>query len=335
LRCSGGAVGQRRLHGRAGLEGAEDLHGCDRGAGDFRRDIAGDGGEAENLDVERCPGIAGRLEILPCVVGQPAQAKAALLADQTKRSQSKAAGLFATGAQLRETPMPEVIRPAFVQTFATTIVPNITELPELILVSLRLDPSVDVDLITIENLAHDFSERKDGDEAPELRVRGFTEGNSELVIRTIATQLRDGATGRLPVSMLPAIESLAEAIYRDADVPVVSSPLKGVTLSNLVAGAGSVSVVQIFHSGVTPAEATGSVLFIAGTMIILGAANAVRRAIEAGLEQKLLKVLGFTQEVKDFGRLRDSNSRQKRTKTRTTQAQPAMAERRGERAKHS
>jgi hypothetical protein len=33
--------------------------------------------------------------------------------------------------------------------------------------------------------------------------------------------LRDGATGRLPVSMLPAIESLAEAIYRDADVPVV------------------------------------------------------------------------------------------------------------------
>ena len=42
-----------------------------RRAGEFRRDIAGDGGEAENLDVERCPGIAGRLKILPRVVRQP------------------------------------------------------------------------------------------------------------------------------------------------------------------------------------------------------------------------------------------------------------------------
>jgi hypothetical protein len=62
---------QRRLHGRAGLKGAEDLHGCDRGAGEFRRDIAGDASEAENLDVERCPGIASRLEILPRIVRQP------------------------------------------------------------------------------------------------------------------------------------------------------------------------------------------------------------------------------------------------------------------------
>src|SRR3984957_20775986 len=50
LRCSGGAVGQRRLHGRAGLEGAEDLHGRDGGAGGFRGDIAGGGGEADNLE---------------------------------------------------------------------------------------------------------------------------------------------------------------------------------------------------------------------------------------------------------------------------------------------
>src|SRR6202161_1365753 len=71
LRCSGGAVCQRRLHGRAGLESAEDLHGCDGGAGEFRRDIAGDASEAENLDVKRCPGIAGRLEILPRIVRQP------------------------------------------------------------------------------------------------------------------------------------------------------------------------------------------------------------------------------------------------------------------------
>ena len=71
LRGSGGAVCQRRLHGRAGLEGAEDLHRCDRGA----RASLGVTSLAmvarPNLDVERCPGIAGRLKILPRVVRQP------------------------------------------------------------------------------------------------------------------------------------------------------------------------------------------------------------------------------------------------------------------------
>jgi hypothetical protein len=71
LRGSGGAVSQRRFHGRASLESSEHLHGCDGGAGEFRRDIVGDGSEAENLDEKRCPGIAGRLEILPLVVRQP------------------------------------------------------------------------------------------------------------------------------------------------------------------------------------------------------------------------------------------------------------------------
>ena len=71
LRCSDGAVGQRCLNGGAGLEGAEDLHGCDGGAGEFRRDIAGDASKAENLEVERRPRIAGRLKILSRVVRQP------------------------------------------------------------------------------------------------------------------------------------------------------------------------------------------------------------------------------------------------------------------------
>src|SRR5271170_5426400 len=70
-RYSGGAVGQRRFHGWAGLEGAQDLNGCDGSAGEFRSDVAGDAGEAENLDMERCPGIASRLKVLHRVVRQP------------------------------------------------------------------------------------------------------------------------------------------------------------------------------------------------------------------------------------------------------------------------
>jgi hypothetical protein len=47
------------------------MHGCDRGAREFRGDLAGDGGQAENLDEERCPGIASRLKILPRIVRKP------------------------------------------------------------------------------------------------------------------------------------------------------------------------------------------------------------------------------------------------------------------------
>ena len=70
-KCSGGAVGQRRFHGCAGLEGAQDLNGCDGRAGEFRIDVVGDASEAENLDTERCPGIPRRLKVLHRVVRQP------------------------------------------------------------------------------------------------------------------------------------------------------------------------------------------------------------------------------------------------------------------------
>src|SRR3954465_14697572 len=74
---SGSAVGQCRLHRRAGVEGAEDLHGGDGLAGELGGDVAGDAGGAEALDVERRAGAPRRFQILPRVVGQ---AEAELLA---------------------------------------------------------------------------------------------------------------------------------------------------------------------------------------------------------------------------------------------------------------
>ena len=59
--ASANAVSQRRLHGRAGLKSAEDLHGGDGRAGEFGRDVAGNAREAKNLDVERYSGIPGNL----------------------------------------------------------------------------------------------------------------------------------------------------------------------------------------------------------------------------------------------------------------------------------
>ena len=63
-KCSDRAVRERRFHRRARLEGAEHLHGGDGGAGEFRRDVAGDAREPENLDMQRRAGVASRLEIL-------------------------------------------------------------------------------------------------------------------------------------------------------------------------------------------------------------------------------------------------------------------------------
>ncbi len=55
-RRSGDAVGQRRLDGGAGVEGAEHLDRRDGGPGEFRRDVVRDGGEPEHLDAQRRPG---------------------------------------------------------------------------------------------------------------------------------------------------------------------------------------------------------------------------------------------------------------------------------------
>jgi hypothetical protein len=62
-------------------------------------------------------------------------------------------------------------------------------------------------------------------------------------------------------------------------------------------------------------EASVSVLFVAGAMIILGAANAVRRAVESGLEHKLLKVFGMT-EGRIVGQTRNDAAKQMRVKVK-------------------
>ena len=84
----------------------------------------------------------------------------------------------------------------------------------------------------------------------------------------------------------------ASIIRETAEIPVKASPLQGTTLTTLLGGSGTAAVLEVFHNGVTPAEATVSILFVAGAMIFLGTANAVRRALEAGLERKLLRTFG-------------------------------------------
>ena len=87
--------------------------------------------------------------------------------------------------------------------------------------------------------------------------------------------------------------NVASNIIESAEIPVRASPLKGVTLGALAGG--GVSILNLIHSGIGLEEASISVLFAAGTMVIWGAAKGVARALEHGLEQKLLKIFGVAQ----------------------------------------
>ena len=53
-----------------GVQGAEHMNGGDGLAGEFGRDIGGDDGEPENLDVKRLAGRLHGLQVLPAVVAQ-------------------------------------------------------------------------------------------------------------------------------------------------------------------------------------------------------------------------------------------------------------------------
>src|SRR4051794_28095887 len=58
------AVREGCLDGGAGMQRPQDGERGDGGAGEFGRDVLGDGGEPQDADVEQLPGIKYRFEIL-------------------------------------------------------------------------------------------------------------------------------------------------------------------------------------------------------------------------------------------------------------------------------
>src|SRR5918995_6431999 len=64
------SVGQCGLDRRVGAQGSQHDDRLDRGAGKLGRDIIGNAGKAQHMDVERLPGCTHRFEILAAVVPQ-------------------------------------------------------------------------------------------------------------------------------------------------------------------------------------------------------------------------------------------------------------------------
>jgi hypothetical protein len=174
------------------------------------------------------------------------------------------------------------------ETFAVTVHPSHPQLPELTFVWMQRnshDPNPEL---------YSLSQAFDDDVGPPvLEMRDYRPGNISIIDTLLAWHLRAGRIG--PFGSDDADYFKAASIIREtAEIPVKFSPLRGETLTSLL-GVGSAGVLEIFHNGVTPAEAIVSVVFVAGAMILLGTANAVRRAIEAGLERKLLITFGVDQ----------------------------------------
>lgn len=212
----------------------------------------------------------------------------------------------------------------FAQTFATSIFPGDPNLPELIFASLPSDETdLDFGGFVAANIVNLLQDSEDEDEASELQVRDFTMGGGDLVIQNIASLLRSGVTGRLTHEQIPNYNRFAETIYNHAEIPVKSSPLNGVTLSTLVGGTGSVGILELFHSGVSPTEAALSVLFAGGALIVMGTADAVRRAVATGVEQRLLGFFGVKEHGKVVSR-RTRAANEKRAKKKVTQARVAV-----------
>jgi hypothetical protein len=185
--------------------------------------------------------------------------------------------------------------PPFVQTFGTTVHPIRPELPELSIVWMpRSD--LPIDDKSLQSLS---ARLDDPDEAPTLEIRDFLPDGRSAVVNILAWHLRAGRTmppkdadrAKYTMDYIQTAQSILAA-----EVPLRTSPLHSMSLGSLVGGSGVVGVLEIFHSGVSPAEAAVSVLFVAGAIIVLGTANAVRRALEAGVETKLLAVFGVERD---------------------------------------
>jgi len=167
-----------------------------------------------------------------------------------------------------------------------TVLPSHPRLPELSFV--WMPRSTDDPQPELHSLSADFD---DDVGPPPLELRDFQPTNTSLFDTVLAWHLKVGMIG--PFGQDDADYFKEASIIREtAEIPVKASPLQGTTLTTLLGGSGTAAVLEVFHNGVTPVEATVSVLFVAGAMILLGTANAVRRALEAGLERKLLRTFG-------------------------------------------
>jgi hypothetical protein len=218
--------------------------------------------------------------------------------------------------------------PNFAQTFATRVLPKNPQLPELLFISMSRDTKINLPEALIE-LEAELTTTQEDSNSPELELRGLTTGGKEILETALTWHLQSGTVGQMSMFDLSNYSNVALEIIETAEIPVTASPLKGATLAALAGGGAT--ILNLFHSGVGVTEASISILFLAGTMIIFGAAKGVARALEAGLEQKVLKMFGVQRQRivsarREVAVKTARGSRQARSPTPTKETEAQLAE---------
>jgi hypothetical protein len=108
----------------------------------------------------------------------------------------------------------------------------------------------------------------------------------------------------------------AKNIFTQYEVPVHESPLKGTTLATILSSGGGLSMIQLFAHGVSPLDAAIAVIFASASMIVIGAADAVRRATSAAIEERLRSVFGVPAEREVMREVRRTTSKLRKKPTR-------------------
>ncbi len=185
----------------------------------------------------------------------------------------------------------------FAQTFATRILPKNPQLPELVFISVPVSPGINLRQ-AVAALEAELEASEEHSYLAGLELRGFAVGGIELLETTLSWQLRAGTVGRLSMFDLSNYRNVALDIIETAEIPIKASALKGSTLATLatLAGASGTGILELFNSSANIEHACISVIFFAGTIVLFGAARGLSRALEAGLEQTVLKLFGVTEQ---------------------------------------
>jgi hypothetical protein len=110
--------------------------------------------------------------------------------------------------------------------------------------------------------------------------------------------------GPFPTEFLPQGELIppeillpvAEAIFSTVSIPVSQSPIKGTTLSNLLALAGGIDLQTVHMTHLGQREVVLALLTAAGIKIVFGAADGVSYALKNGLSYYLLRWMGVPEK---------------------------------------
>ena len=164
----------------------------------------------------------------------------------------------------------------------------------------------DIDIVTFPDqlgqpAIADFEEfrvdmAEDEDFRP-VRISQIVE-TTDVIQRALVQAIADGATQE-GLSIYPSTaRDYAEAIYKTHPLPIMNSPLSGMSMSQMVEGASSTAAfLAVFQHGVGMHEIALWFLFVGGTRLIVGATDSCVTGLKKIVPHFMLKWTGVPDKI--------------------------------------